>query len=30
VLLGLMALVAVPILVAIVFSFQTGSSRHAP
>jgi hypothetical protein len=29
VLLGLMALVAVPILVAVVFSFQTGSSRRA-
>jgi len=30
VLLGLMALVAVPILVAIVFSFQTGLGRRAP
>ena len=30
VLLGLMALVAVPIMVAIVFSFQTGLGRRAP
>jgi len=30
VLLGLMALVALPMLVAIVFSFQTGLSRRAP